>query len=165
MLPIKFINGRLYGLSLFPGMLHEINTSSGNIMSTVPWCLGYPVGLCKINNHVWGVSSDISSGGTQRIYQFDSLFMTNLQFYQPENNSLEVFPNPSGEKITVSFHGNIDKSTIVVNNVYGEIVYAESFRDKSKKEINIKNFSSGIYFVKAFDGEKYFCRKIIVEHN
>jgi hypothetical protein len=165
MLPIKFINGRLYGLSLFPGKLHEIDTSSGNIISTVPWCLGYPLGFCKINNHVWGVSSDITSGGTQRIYQFDSLFMTSFPFYLPENNSFEVFPNPSSEKITVSFPGNINKSTIVVNNVFGEIVYAESFYNKSKKEINIKNFSSGIYFVKVFDGKKYFCSKIIIEQN
>ncbi len=165
MLPIKFINGSLYGLSLFPGMLHEIDTSSGNIISTTPWCLGYPLGFCKVNNHVWGVSSQMSIGGTQRIYEFDSLFMTSLPAYLSGNISFEIFPNPSSDKITISFTANIDKGTIAVNNVFGEMVYVESIRNKSTKEINLGNIASGIYFVKVFDGENYFCKKFIIDHN
>ena len=35
--------------------------------------------------------------------------------------------------------------------------------NESREEINVKNISAGIYFVKVLDGEKSYCRKLIVE--
>lgn len=163
--PIKFINNKLYGISEWPGMLHEIDTSNGNILSTVPWCLVYPLGFCEANNHFWGVSSGIFAGGTQRIYQFDSLLATNILFNSSENNSFEIFPNPSTGNFTISFSDYINKGVMEVFNVFGEKILQEWLFNESKKEISLKNISQGIYFVEVSDGVKRYCQKLIIEHN
>jgi hypothetical protein len=57
------------------------------------------------------------------------------------------------------------KGNIETINILGETVFAENIFNESRKEIKLGNISSGIYFLKIFDGEKYFCKKIIIEHN
>ena len=34
---------------------------------------------------------------------------------------------------------------------------------EAKEEIKVKNISQGIYFVRVIDGEKSYCKKLIVE--
>jgi hypothetical protein len=34
-----------------------------------------------------------------------------------------------------------------------------------KKEINLRNISQGVYFIKVFDGEKSYCKKLIINQN
>ncbi len=36
---------------------------------------------------------------------------------------------------------------------------------KKNSEINLKNINSGVYFVKVFDGERSYCKKLIVEQD
>src|SRR6185436_3974027 len=60
-------------------------------------------------------------------------------------SALVLFPNPAATHLTITFNKNI--------------------YHVSKKEINLKTISNGIYLVKLFDGERYYCRKIIVKHN
>jgi hypothetical protein len=80
------------------------------------------------------------------------------------SNDFYIFPNPSSNNLIVSFGSMITKGNIMVSNTLGESVYAQSIFNESKKEINVENISSGIYFLKVFDGEKSYCKKIIVEH-
>ena len=58
------------------------------------------------------------------------------------------------------------------NSAFGQNVYAEDIINESKKEINLNNAAAGIYFVKVYvypdsigNAEKYYCRKIVVEHD
>lgn len=57
------------------------------------------------------------------------------------------------------------KGNVEILNILGEKVFTENILNEPKKQINLKNISSGIYFVKVFDGEKYYCKKIIIEQN
>jgi hypothetical protein len=79
------------------------------------------------------------------------------------NNSFSIFPNPSSGNLIISFEGTIIKGNVEILNILGENVYSENIFNKSKEEINLKNISEGIYFVKVFDGEKNYCKKLIVE--
>lgn len=45
----------------------------------------------------------------------------------------------------------------------GEVVYVDILNGESKKEIDLKNINSGIYFVKVFDEERSYCKKLVVE--
>ena len=54
---------------------------------------------------------------------------------------------------------------ICIMSIIGEKVFRINIFKESKKEINLNNISDGIYFMKVFDGEKSYCRKIIIEHN
>ncbi|MEP7171176.1 MAG: T9SS type A sorting domain-containing protein [Bacteroidota bacterium] len=80
-------------------------------------------------------------------------------------NDFYISPNPSKGKFIILFEGTILKGNIEILNILGENVFAENIFIESKKEINLKNIADGIYFVKVFDGEKYYCKKLIVEHD
>ncbi|MBK8875420.1 MAG: hypothetical protein IPN13_16500 [Bacteroidetes bacterium] len=41
----------------------------------------------------------------------------------------------------------------------GRAVYSEKINNEAIKQIHINDISSGIYFMKIFDGEKSFCKK------
>ena len=79
--------------------------------------------------------------------------------------NLILFPNPTSTYFTISYGDIINKGLVEIYNIVGEKVLEETIYHSSKNEINIKNFPAGIYLVKLYDGEKYYCQKIIVEHN
>ncbi|HNQ12569.1 MAG TPA: T9SS type A sorting domain-containing protein [Bacteroidia bacterium] len=80
-------------------------------------------------------------------------------------NNLNVSPNPASNFIIFKFNTAIKKGKLLLINTLGETVLEENLFNESKKEINLKNISQGIYFAKVFDGEKYYCKKLIVEHH
>jgi hypothetical protein len=80
-------------------------------------------------------------------------------------NALLVFPSPSAGKFSVSLEKTITNGYVEIVNTLGESVFTEKIVNELKKEISVKNISNGIYFVKVFDGEKYYCKKIIIEHD
>lgn len=162
MLPIKFINGKLYGLTMSPEMMQEIDTTSGNIVSATPWCLGYPLGFCVANNHLWGLSSEIAVGGTQRIYQFDSLLVDAVPNISADN-SPAVFPNPSEGRFTISFTGIINSGSVEIKNIFGKNIYTETVFNKTETEINLTDVSPGIYFLRVNNGNQNNCRKLVIE--
>ncbi len=81
------------------------------------------------------------------------------------DNNFASFPNPSAGNFIISFKKTIVKGNISIFNILGENVFTENIINKSQQEINIIEVSSGIYFAKVFDGEKYYCNKIIIEQN
>lgn len=82
---------------------------------------------------------------------------------QNSQSGISIFPNPSSSNFIISFERTILKGQVEILNILGENVFLNNIFSESKKEINLKNISSGIYFVKVFDGEKSYCKKIIVE--
>ena len=78
---------------------------------------------------------------------------------------LIISPNPSLGSFIISFDKILIKGNVTVANILGETIFAENILNESKKEINLKNVSDGIYFVKVFNGEKSHCKKLIVEHD
>lgn len=74
-----------------------------------------------------------------------------------------IFPNPSSGNFIISFERTIMKGSVEILNILGEKVFAENIFNESKKGINLKNILTGIYFVKVFDGEEYYCKKVIIE--
>jgi len=79
------------------------------------------------------------------------------------NNAFLVAPNFTNGKFTISFEGMIVKGKVEILNILGEQVFTENIFNESKKEINLKNITSGIYFVKVFNRGKSSCKKLIVE--
>lgn len=79
------------------------------------------------------------------------------------NSSFLISPNPNSGTFIISFSNKIFKGEIEVFNILGENIFGGLIYSQSKKEINLKNISSGIYFVKVFDGAKSYCKKLIVE--
>lgn len=78
-----------------------------------------------------------------------------------ENNSIQnnrnvsVYPNPASDKISVK--SGIPIVSTELYNILGQKIYSGT-----NAEINISQFQRGIYFIKVFDGQEYFVKKIIL---
>lgn len=81
------------------------------------------------------------------------------------SNFLSVFPNPSNGRFTLSGENFINTGKITVYSALGLLIFEENISNETKKEINLKNISHGIYFVKVFDGRRYYCKKIIIQQD
>jgi hypothetical protein len=80
-------------------------------------------------------------------------------------SSFGIYPNPNKGTFTITIGDISDNGSIEIYSVLGERIFSEPVSFTSKKEINLKNISQGIYFVKVFDEEKYYREKIIIEHD
>ncbi len=78
-------------------------------------------------------------------------------------NTFLISPNPSDGNFIISFNEVIKKGNVEISNTIGEKVFTENIFNESEKAINLNLISSGIYFVKVFDSEKSYCRKLIIK--
>jgi hypothetical protein len=96
----------------------------------------------------------------------DTLQLINVGINEiPNAESFSVFPNPSPGNFTTSFPGMNDKISIEIFAASGERIFSEPVSTASEKEINISNACDGIYLMKVFDENKYYCKKIILMHD
>lgn len=84
-----------------------------------------------------------------------------LAEYSTHNANLQVFPNPAANQLSIG-SAYLELNNIEIYNVLGEIIYSSAV-DCSSCIVNIEYFTSGIYFIKAFAGEKVLLGKIIKE--
>jgi hypothetical protein len=73
------------------------------------------------------------------------------------NISVDVYPNPTLETITIST--SINNSEFVVSDINGKVLSKERFSKTS--QFNFSEYPSGVYFVKVISGENVVSKKII----
>ena len=127
----------------------------------------------EINNSSFGAAVSASKGGpfsssglvdqiTIKVFYDNS---TGIANNTGTIDAIRIFPNPSSGNFTITFHDITNNGRIEIYSALGERIFSEPVSLTSKKEINLNNISRGIYFVKVFDGEKSYCKKLIVEKN
>ncbi len=75
-----------------------------------------------------------------------------------------IYPNPTLDKVTISFGKVLDKGVITIKNSIGQVMRTEKV--SSKKEVELKfDIPSGIYFVEVASdsGNTLVMQKLIVE--
>ncbi|MFZ4785872.1 MAG: DUF7619 domain-containing protein, partial [Flavobacteriales bacterium] len=75
----------------------------------------------------------------------DISYLGNLEFY---GATLEVYPNPTTDKVNVTNPIPDGDTFLEIFNAHGQLVYREKFNSQSI-EINIRNFEAGTYCVKV----------------
>lgn len=81
--------------------------------------------------------------------------------------SISIYPNPASGKLNVAFsHSYKGKVRLKIYNSNGQIFFT-SLEDNSvrgiQKEIDVTNFSHGIYFVELQFGDKRVIRELLIE--
>ncbi len=76
-----------------------------------------------------------------------------------------VYPNPSNGKFTVKAEGFQQANyKLTICNLLGQEIYTAIFKgQQSTTDIDLSDFSKGIYFVKFDDGTSCYIQKIIIE--
>ncbi len=90
---------------------------------------------------------------------------TSISEQTADKNFIIISPNPSTGNFTITFPEIINQAAIKIYNLLGDNIIEEFTFNESKKEITLTNIPSGVYFVNMFDGEKNYCKKIIVQHD
>jgi hypothetical protein len=75
-----------------------------------------------------------------------------------------IYPNPTSGRFTIkNIELKMTKCKLEIYNVLGEKIYSKSNYDQQiSNEIDISNSPKGIYFVKIYDGEKFYSEKIMI---
>ncbi len=180
--PIHSFLGSPYALGWF------INTTSNNWWhdGLLTGTMAYQARRNTEINYALLVNSSYSSGqytalsslvGTiiplitswPEIYLFDSIIVcspTNSVNNISENPSIfTVYPNPSNGKFTVKAEG-IQQANykLTICNLLGQEIYTSFIKgQQTTVDIDLSDFSKGIYFVKFDDGTNSYKQKIIIE--
>ena len=78
-------------------------------------------------------------------------------------NSMNIFPNPAKDELTVTFGDQTSMPLLTINirDIQGRIVYTSSSIAGGKAVINTSNFSNGIYVIEAKNGVSSIQRKVV----
>jgi CubicO group peptidase (beta-lactamase class C family) len=181
--PIHSVFGNPYALGWF------INTTSNNWWhdGLLTGTMAYQARRNTEINYALLVNSSYSSGqytalsslaGTiiplitswPAIDLFDSTIVcsptTNAVNNISQNSSLfTVYPNPSNGKFTVKFEGFQQANCkLIICNLLGKEIYTSFIKgQQTTADIDLSDFSKGIYFVKFDDGTYSYKQKISIE--
>jgi hypothetical protein len=98
------------------------------------------------------------------IYVKGLLITNNNEIAFNKSLNLTVYPNPALDRVMVNISNNISSTCkLELLSVEGNVIYQNEIKncERSSWEINLKGFSSGIYFVKVISGEKISVQKLI----
>lgn len=131
----------------------ELKSTTGN------WPAGtrHAQSTTVYDNALWYMCG-ISTNNSWKIINTQTIGVENEE---QKKLTLQVFPNPAAENITVTFSPQENQSNLVqIFNVMGEMIYEiEMNAVTSTTLINISDFAAGIYFVKVNDQTAKFVKQ------
>ncbi|MBK9401156.1 MAG: T9SS type A sorting domain-containing protein [Bacteroidetes bacterium] len=90
---------------------------------------------------------------------------TSVGIESPVNDQLQetvVYPSPSNGNFVLEFTVTILKGNVMIHNLIGENIFETTILNATRLEVHLDQISSGIYFVKVYNGVKYDCLKISI---
>jgi hypothetical protein len=96
----------------------------------------------------------------------NSIFFVHVGINDPEQISLNIYPNPNTGIFTIEFFSQeIKDAEIAIYNVTGEVVHTEKLSKLSGKysgQADISSEADGLYFLMIKSGETRYFRKLIM---
>jgi hypothetical protein len=97
--------------------------------------------------------------GDTTVTAYFSLLTTSVD--EEKNFSVNIFPNPAKDEITVSGLPFTD-CLMEIYDVLGNKIYNATVNNRKQQTVNCKQFSSGVYYLKINSGVQMNVRKIVV---
>ncbi|MCC7299152.1 MAG: T9SS type A sorting domain-containing protein [Bacteroidia bacterium] len=85
--------------------------------------------------------------------------------FDPKGNDkyVKVYPNPANSEINVSVLNGKESSFALLNS-QGRVVWSSAEPNQLSHNIQVQNFSNGIYFLLVNNATSHFYKKIIIQH-
>ncbi|HXB41366.1 MAG TPA: T9SS type A sorting domain-containing protein [Bacteroidia bacterium] len=123
----------------------------------------YPVNtFCEYNSELYCAGAFTTTNGSNGNYIAKMGFPTGIKNNTDENFAMNIFPNPTNDKVQMDFENKTLINKVTLSNCLGQLVYVLN-NPISKQEIDMSSFPSGIYFLKAESKERQSFFKIIKE--
>lgn len=79
------------------------------------------------------------------------------------STNVQLFPNPSTDKITISLNDLSQETQLSIFTISGQKIASEKYRNADSIELNVSGFQSGIYFLKVETENDSFLKKFVVQ--
>lgn len=89
--------------------------------------------------------------------------ITGVQNFEDSEAYFSVYPNPSNGNLKASFPF-LENGELEIFNMQGKKMFAKMINNASSCEVTLEDTPSGMYFIKLVGKEKYFYKKVIIEH-
>ena len=103
---------------------------------------GSTIFMHKVQYGCWTGTQNVSNGGTC------CALPTGITAYEDEK-IVSVFPNPASDNLTLSFVTPVNKATVKVLNVAGQVVKEINAVSGNNVTIDVATFPAGVYFVET----------------
>ncbi len=116
----------------------------------------YPIIIASFSTSI-----NVKSGVSDSVFCFsfdDIVKPPNLQ------SSFSLSPNPATTHFTISTDQIIADGKIEIFNSLGQKVSEQKIFNSATADIQLPNLSSGIYFLKLTDGEKFYSQKLVIQN-
>lgn len=101
-----------------------------------------------INNNLWVTTNDGGLG----------FYGVSTSIKNSTVNHFSVFPNPSNGEFKIEYKSAFN---LTICDITNKIILNKNVNDNSV-QIDLKNFGSGVYFIKIKDNDKVFFEKLII---
>jgi hypothetical protein len=89
---------------------------------------------------------------------------TILGIQQPLASNFDVYPNPASDYLNISGStSDLSESYVSMTDLYGRVVYAQSFSQQLRINLKSMNLTKGIYFVSVKSKEGVMVEKVMIK--
>jgi hypothetical protein len=101
-------------------------------------------------------------------FPFNGSYPVNIKYVgidDPGPQEINIWPNPSSEKVFIDLAGQKEKVKFEIYNSTGKSILEDIMIPGEKYELDVSEFPQGIYFIKIYDpvSREWFLKKLIVE--
>jgi hypothetical protein len=111
-------------------------------------------------NTVWGTTRDGSLDVWFSRLKASTGGITSIKLLESESTIINTFPNPSSDVVNITTNNNKLIDLIELYDTFGKILYSQK-SNNLKTSLNLKEYKSGIYQIKIYQGNLVSSKKII----
>jgi hypothetical protein len=134
----------------------DVVSASGDFYSNSNGQVQWTLGEVMVETY-----SNSSYSVTQGFHQS---FITGTGINSFGTTSLNIFPNPTSQSISVTFNRSAEIYLILLTDITGKILQSKEYSNADQfLEFDLKNYSNGIYILKVSEVKANFnqCYRII----
>jgi hypothetical protein len=117
-----------------------------------------------LDDYVYVYDKD-STGQFGRLWRYKFAYLNTedeIVFNEP---AIKIFPNPSSGSFRIEFREKpVEQMQVMVFNILGKEVISidRKLKEKEYLDIDMNNQNKGIYFVRIQQGERKYCKPVII---
>lgn len=142
-------------------LVYGYNGSSWSFQEALHWPVRQFSFADPLNGWALGIHRGHPTSPTNMLFSTSTGGLGGEEFHQPESSEINIFPNPATDKISITCQHKQNLS-LSVYNVFGALILSKELYN-SKDEIDISNFSKGIYIIKIAGEDRAVMKKIVKE--
>lgn len=118
-------------------------------------------GYCKLTDNVGGEELINISGDFGQLFEYNFRTTTVANISDVNDENISIFPNPTSDIININFNDS-KNCNLTIFRVDGSVVFKKEYSNIQNTNIDVSDFTQGIYFI-TITGDVNYSEKIIIE--